>query len=100
MKFTVKKITKKDLARHLECELQCSRRNSIRVINGLFNFIRDNLEQGHRVQLNLFGSFEARHRAGYRGKNPKTGETALVNARRIVIFKPGRGLRNLRPGVK
>lgn len=97
MKFTARNVTKRDLAQYLESELRCSRRHSIRLLNGLFDFIRDSLEQGHRVQLSLFGSFEARHRAGYRGRNPKTGETSLVSARRVVIFKPGRVLRNLQP---
>jgi len=96
MKLIRKTFNKADLAKYVEKELKCSRRNSLRVVNGILNLIKQNLEAGNRVQLGLFGSFEARHRAGHRGKNPKTGETFLVKAKRAAVFKPGKALKNLR----
>lgn len=97
MRLSVKNITKTDLAKYLESELKCSRRNSVRLINGILEFLKKNLAGGHRVQLNPFGTFELRYRAEHRGKNPKTGETFLVNGKRVVVFKSGRALKHLRP---
>lgn len=97
MKLSVKNVTKTDLAKYLEGELKCSRRNSVRLINGILNFIKKTLENGNRVQLSAFGTFEARYRAEHKGKNPKTGETFLVNGKRVVVFKSGSSLKNLRP---
>ncbi len=97
MKPAQKAITKTDLAKYVEKELQCSRRISLRLINGILKLIQQNLAEGNRVQLNSFGTFEARNRASHRGKNPKTGETFLVKARRITVFKPAKTLKNIHP---
>lgn len=97
MKLVVKNITKADLAKHVEKELKCSRRISLRLINSIFHYIEQHLEDGNRVHLSPFGTFETRHRAAHRGKNPKTGETFHVKARRAVVFKPGRALKHFRP---
>src|SRR5579872_5372187 len=97
MNLAMKSINKTDLAKYIEKELKCSRRTSVRLVNGILNFLLQNIETGRRVQLSPFGVFIARHRAAHRGKNPKTGETFLVKARRIVVFKPGKALKNLRP---
>jgi len=96
MNLAVKSVTKTDLAKYLEKELNCSRRASLRLVNGILGFLQQSLETGCRVQLTPFGIFVSRHRAAHRGKNPKTGETFLVKAKRMVVFKPGKALKNLR----
>lgn len=97
MDFAVKSITKLDLAKHLEKELKCTRRASLRVVNSILAYLQHGLETGSQVRLSPFGTFIVRNRAGHRGKNPKTGETFLVKARSFVCFKPGKALKSLRP---
>jgi len=96
MDLGVKSITKTMLAKYLEGELKCSRRNALRILNNLFGHIQKNLELGYRVQLTPFGIFVVRHRAEHRCKNPKTGETYMVKAKKTVCFKPGKALKNLK----
>jgi DNA-binding protein HU-beta len=96
MKPAQKTLNKTDLAKYIEQEMKCSRRMALRLVNGILKVIKENLEKGGRVQLTPFGVFETRYRAAHKKKNPKTGEALLVKARRIVCFKPGKALRNLR----
>ena len=41
------------------------------------------------MKLSGFGNFELRNKASRPGRNPKTGESIPVSARRVVAFKPG-----------
>jgi len=50
--------------------------------------ILDCLERGETVKLSGFGSFVVRKKALRTGRNPRTGEDALISARRVVMFKP------------
>ncbi len=55
-----------------------------------FRFI---VRTGGEVKLSGFGNFELRNKASRPGRNPKTGESIPVSARRVVAFKPGQKLR-------
>ncbi|EJS89345.1 integration host factor subunit alpha [Pasteurella multocida subsp. multocida str. Anand1_buffalo] len=44
-------------------------------------------------KLSGFGNFELRDKSSRPGRNPKTGESVPVSARRVVAFKPGQKLR-------
>lgn len=46
------------------------------------------------LKLSGFGSFELRHKNPRSGRNPKTGQEALVPARRVVVFRSGQKLRD------
>jgi integration host factor subunit alpha len=50
--------------------------------------IMDCLERGEKVKLSAFGSFVVRKKGQRMGRNPKTGEKALISPRRVVMFKP------------
>ncbi len=51
------------------------------------------LVQGQRIEVRGFGSFMVNTRAPRKGRNPRTGETVDVPAKRSVHFKPGKALR-------
>lgn len=46
------------------------------------------LEQGIRVQINGFGTFEPKNRAPRTGRNPHTGQAVPIPARVVPVFKP------------
>lgn len=96
MNLGIKNMNKTKLAKYFEDELKCSKRHALRILNGLLHHIQKQLEMGYRVQLSPFGIFMVRHRAEHRGKNPKTGETHWVKARKAVCFKPGKALKNIK----
>lgn len=50
------------------------------------------VDSGQRVELRRFGSFFPRERKARMGRNPKTGESVSVSAKRVLFFKAGHDL--------
>ena len=63
------------------------------VVAALFDSITDQLAKGGRVELRGFGAFSTRGRDARVGRNPRTGESVQVNAKRVPYFKPGKEMR-------
>ena len=51
------------------------------------------LGNGNRIEIGGFGSFALNYRPPRNGRNPMTGETVLVPAKRVPHFTPGKELR-------
>ncbi len=51
------------------------------------------LQRGEHVELRGFGSFRLRDRPSRAGRNPKTGESVSISAKRVPFFKVGKELR-------
>lgn len=46
-----------------------------------------------RVEIRGFGTFSTRSRDPRDGRNPRTGDAVLVNAKRVPYFRPSKKLR-------
>ena len=46
-----------------------------------------------RVEIRGFGSFKIKYYKGYKGRNPKTGETIEVKPKKLPFFKVGKELK-------
>jgi len=64
-----------------------------RIVETVFDEISDALADGNRVELRGFGAFSIKHRDARTGRNPRTGETVQVEAKRLPFFKTGKALR-------
>ncbi len=64
-----------------------------KIVDTIFNEITDALVNGDRVELRGFGAFSVKEREPRTGRNPRTGETVQVDAKRLPFFKTGKGLR-------
>jgi integration host factor subunit alpha len=53
------------------------------------------LAVGEQVKLSGFGNFDLRDKKDRPGRNPKTGESIPIPARRVVTFKAGPTLKAL-----
>ena len=65
------------------------------VVNTIFDCIRDSLRNGNKTEIRGFGSFRLRARRMKEGRNPKTGATVAVPAKRVPFFKAGKELKEL-----
>ena len=63
------------------------------VVDIFFDEIARRLADGGRVELRGFGAFSTRERDARKGRNPRTGETVDVPAKRVPYFKPGKDMR-------
>ncbi len=86
-------VTKEDLAEGLHRALGLNRAEAKEFLDLFFEEIRGALERGEEVRLSAFGNFQLRQKKPRPGRNPKTGQDALVPARRIVVFRSGQKLR-------
>ncbi|HEX8447406.1 MAG TPA: integration host factor subunit beta [Sphingomonas sp.] len=64
-----------------------------RIVGLVFDEIVERLAAGGRVELRGFGTFSTRARAARQGRNPRTGDTVDVDAKRVPYFKPGKDMR-------
>jgi integration host factor subunit beta len=64
------------------------------VVGAIFDSITDQLSQGGRVELRGFGAFSTRKRDARVGRNPRTGQSVDVDAKRVPYFKPGKEMRD------
>ena len=64
------------------------------VVSAIFDSITDQLSQGGRVELRGFGAFSTRKRDARVGRNPRTGQSVDVDAKRVPYFKPGKEMRD------
>ena len=65
-----------------------------RIINTIFDEIIVALSRGDRVELRGFGAFSVKSRHARQGRNPRTGNSVAVDAKRIPFFKTGKELRD------
>ena len=70
-----------------------SAKEAERVVATIFESITDALAEGRRVELRGFGAFSTRERDARTGRNPRTGESVSVEAKRVPHFKAGKDLR-------
>lgn len=64
-----------------------------KIVETIFEEITAALAKGDRVELRGFGAFSVKERDARTGRNPRTGETVMVEAKRLPFFKTGKGLR-------
>ena len=63
------------------------------IVTVFFDQIAERLSRDGRVELRGFGAFSTRPRDARTGRNPRTGETVEVTAKRVPYFKPGKEMR-------
>jgi integration host factor subunit alpha len=87
------KLTKEHLAVSI-LKIVDSRKKATHVVETLLNTIKQSLEDGEDVLLSGFGKFSVKDKRERRGRNPSTGDDLILDARRVVTFKPSGVLSN------
>lgn len=70
-----------------------------RIVNGLVDEIKNAVAAGESVSLIGFGTFDSRDREARNARNPHTGETIHIPARRAPFFKAGTAFKNAVQGA-
>ncbi len=87
-------MTKSELIQRLaERNPHLYQRDVEKIVDTIFEEISSALAHGDRVELRGFGAFSVKHREARTGRNPRTGESVHVEAKRLPFFKTGKGLR-------
>lgn len=81
-------LTKADLVDQLQAALGLSRKQSVNLVESVFDVLRDTMVQGRNVRISGFGNFLLHDKQSRRGRNPQTGEDLEITARRVLSFRP------------
>lgn len=63
------------------------------VVRDIFAAIAENVIQGHEVTVPGFGKFRRKESAERSGRNPKTGDTIVIPAKKAPAFTPAKELK-------
>ena len=86
-------MRKQDLIREVANEANLSEAQATKAVNAFLEAIHTSLANNNEVSISGFGSFKVVERAGREGRNPRTGETMQISARRSPTFKAGAQLK-------
>jgi DNA-binding protein HU-beta len=91
-------VNKSELIQQLQSRADLSRSDAQKAVDALFSaedgIIAQALQQGEKVQITGFGSFETRKREARTGRNPRTGKEIKIGASTNAAFRPGKGLKD------
>ena len=62
------------------------------ALESFIGCVSKTLKKGGKVSLVGFGTFSVSKRAARQGRNPQTGATINIAARKVAKFKAGKGL--------
>ena len=65
---------KAELVSEVASKTKLTKKQVANTVDAILDSIQENLAKGEKVQLIGFGTFEVRHRAARKGRNPQTGD--------------------------
>ena len=87
-------MNKGDLVEAVAKDLKESKAAAERAVNSVLRTVAKGLKKDKKVQLIGFGTFDVRKRKARKGRNPQTGATITIKARKAVVFKAGQALKD------
>ena len=90
VKMERKTLTRQDISEALYRDVGLSKHESALMLETVLEHISNALSNGEIVKLSSFGTFTSRKKRERIGRNPKTGVTATINARRVISFNPSK----------
>ena len=87
-------MNKAELINAVAASTGFSKKDTETAVSATLDAITAALQEGEKVQLVGFGSFEVKKRAARIGRNPKTKETIEIPASVVPVFKAGKALKD------
>jgi DNA-binding protein HU-beta len=82
-------MNKSQLIDAIADESSLSKADSKKALEAFINAVADSLKKGDKVALVGFGSFLTSTRSARTGRNPQTGKTIDIAAKKVIRFKAG-----------
>ena len=83
-------MNKAELITSMAEKSQLTKKDAETALKAFIDSVQEALENGDKVQLIGFGTFETRERAAREGRNPRTKETITIPASTVPVFKAGK----------
>lgn len=75
-------------------KVTCSKKEAEVALGATLAAIQKALKKGNSVTLVGFGTFSVSKRKARKGRNPQTGEAIKIAAKKVPVFKAGKGFKD------
>lgn len=86
-------MTRTELVANVAEKSGITKKDADKILNAVFESVKQALVEGDKVQIIGFGTFEIRNRSARKGRNPQTGEEINIPASKLPSFKAGKALK-------
>jgi integration host factor subunit alpha len=86
-------MTKAEIIEAIYTKVGLSKKESADLVEMIFETMKDNLSKGQKIKISGFGNFVVREKRARMGRNPQTGESMEISARRVLTFRPSQVLK-------
>jgi integration host factor subunit alpha len=80
-------MTKLDIVQNVTDKLGLSKKASSKIVESVFEVMKEQLSKGETVKISGFGNFVVRNKKSRKGRNPQTGSEMEISARKVLTFK-------------
>ena len=88
-------MNKTELIAAVAEKAEISKKDAEKAVKAFTDVVSEELVNGGKIQLVGFGTFEVSERPAREGRNPRTGETMVIEASKTPKFKAGKALKDL-----
>jgi len=75
-------------------KVTCTKKEAGMAVDATLAAIQKALKKGEAVTLVGFGTFGVNKRKARMGRNPQTGAVLKIEAKKVPVFKAGKGLKD------
>ena len=86
-------MSKQELVNYVADKTGLSKKDAESALSSVVDGVKSSLVIGDSVTLVGFGTFSVSHRGARTGRNPQTGASIQIPARKAPVFKAGKGLK-------
>jgi integration host factor subunit alpha len=86
-------LTKDKLVTRLQTQNGMTKPESRQIVERLFAIMKETISSGEDLLISGFGTFLVKQKKARRGRNPQTKEALMLKARKVLVFKTSRVLR-------
>ena len=87
-------LTKADLVQQVyKTQENLTKLQATEAVETLLSIMKNCLANGEDLLISGFGKFNVKNKKARRGRNPQTGDELILDARRVITFKPSGILR-------
>ena len=89
-----KTITREYLSNAIKKEIGLTRFESLKLVGLILDNLSSSIKKDKILKLSSLGTFKVKNKNSRIGRNPKTGQEALINARSVVTFTASEKLKD------
>ena len=88
-------MNKEELLTEISKKSKVTKKDAGLVLDAMMSTIQNAVKKGDKVTLVGFGTWESRQRAARTGRNPQTGATLKIAAKKVPAFSAGKKFKEL-----